>query len=87
MTHTPVTVYHIGPTCQQCNMTKKQFDKLGIIYDEVDLREHPEFTQRFKDLGHLAAPIVTAGEQIWSGFKFERIKKLAALLDLDRVKE
>ena len=78
-----VTVYHIGPSCVQCEQTKKQFTKLGVIFDQVDLREHPEDVARFKELGHLTAPIVTAGDTIWSGFKLERIKRLAAHLKLD----
>jgi glutaredoxin len=51
-------------------------DREGIEYQEVDLRENPDKVQEFKELGHLSAPIVTAGEQIWSGFKLERINGL-----------
>lgn len=72
----PVIVHHIGPTCVQCNQTKRLMDNLGISYTEIDLREHPELVEQFKEQGHLTAPIVTAGNQIWSGFKFERIKGL-----------
>lgn len=72
-----VTVYHIGPTCVQCNQTKRLMDSLGIVYDQVDLRQHPDLADKFKAEGLLAAPIVTAGEQKWSGFRLERIKALA----------
>ena len=72
-----VTVYHIGPTCVQCNQTKRVLDSLGIVYDQVDLRQHPDITEKFKTEGLLAAPIVVAGEQKWSGFRLERIKALA----------
>ena len=72
-----VTVYHIGPTCVQCNQTKRVLDSLGVVYDQVDLRQHPEITDAFKAEGLLAAPIVVAGEQKWSGFRLERLKALA----------
>jgi len=79
-----VIVHHIGPACVQCNQTKRLMDQLGIEYDQIDLRQHPELTEKFKNLGHLTAPIVTAGEHIWSGFKYEQIKSLAARLRLER---
>lgn len=72
-----VTVYHIGPACVQCNQTKRELDKQGTPYEQVDLREHPALAEQFKAQGHLTAPIVTAGNQIWSGFKLERLRALA----------
>ena len=73
-----ITVHHIGPTCVQCNQTKLLMDRLAIPYVEVDLRENPHLVEKFKELGHLTAPIVTVSDnQIWSGFKYEFIKALA----------
>lgn len=79
-----VTVYHIGPTCVQCNQTKRMMTQLGINFDEVDLREHPELVEKFKELGHLTAPIVIADSKIWSGFRHGEIKLLAMQLDSER---
>lgn len=76
----PVTVYHIGPSCVQCNQTKKVMDKLGIIYSEVDLRERPDLVEKFKEQGLSAAPIVTTDRKVWSGFKLEKIKSLATYI-------
>ena len=72
----PVTVY-TTPDCAQCNMTKRQFDKLGIIYTVVDLAQAPEKAAEFKEQGYLAAPIVTTDIKIWSGFKLPKIRSLA----------
>lgn len=72
----PVTVYST-PSCVQCMMTKKQFDKLGIEYTEVDLTEHPEKVAEFKEQGLMAAPIVTTDTKVWSGFKPGKIQSLA----------
>ena len=75
-----VVVHHVGPTCVQCNQTKRVMDQAGINYEQVDLRDHPELTEKFKQLGHLTAPIVTADEQIWSGFKFGRIREIEKII-------
>lgn len=75
-----ITVHHIGPTCVQCNQTKRVMDAAGIVYDQVDLRDHPELTEKFKEMGHMTAPIVTADEQIWSGFKLTRIREIEKII-------
>ena len=85
MPKVPVTVYHIGPTCVQCEQTKKVLDREGIVYDLVDLREHPEKADEFKAQGHLSAPIVTTDIKVWSGFKLGKIMSLATYVkSLDR---
>ena len=76
----PVTVYHIGPTCVQCNQTKRMMDNLGIEYVQVDLREHPDILEGFKAEGLSSAPIVTTDTKRWSGFRYEKIKSLAAFI-------
>lgn len=75
----PVTVY-TNPNCVQCDMTKRQFDKLGIEYTAVDLGTVPEKVSQFKELGYLAAPIVTTDTKIWSGFKLTKIQNLATFI-------
>ena len=72
----PVTVY-TNPNCVQCDMTKRQFDKLGIDYTVVDLSKNPKKAAEFKELGYLAAPIVTTDIKAWSGFKLSKIRSLA----------
>lgn len=69
-------VFTIGPECVQCNQTKRMLDGQDIAYDEIDLRKHPALADLFKDAGHLAAPIVIAHDQIWSGFRLEKLKDL-----------
>jgi len=72
MPRIPVTVYTNGPTCVQCNQTKRMFDKLGIQYTEVDLRDKPELLDKFKEEGYAAAPIVTTDSKTWAGFRYEK---------------
>lgn len=75
----PVTVY-TKSNCVQCEMTKKQFDKLGIIYSEVDLEQNPAILKEFTSQGYLAAPIVTTDTKTWSGFNLKRIQSLASFI-------
>lgn len=62
--------------CVQCDQTKKQFDKLGIAYEEQSLEENPLVLEGFKAQGLLAAPIVTTDTKAWSGFRIDKIQSL-----------
>ncbi len=76
MTKIPVTVY-TKSNCVQCDMTKKQLDKHGIDYSEVNLEENLDKLEAFKTRGLLAAPIVTTDINEWSGFRLDKIDGLA----------
>lgn len=71
-----VTIY-TTPNCVACRQTKKVFDRLGVVYDSIDLSLHPEQAELFREAGLLQAPIVVAGERRWSGFRLEKIQSLA----------
>lgn len=75
MAKIPVIVY-TNPQCVQCDMTKRQFDKHGVVYSVVDLASVPEKVEEFKAQGLMSAPIVTTDVKIWSGFKPAKIKSL-----------
>lgn len=72
----PVTVY-TKSNCVQCDQTKKQLDKLGVHYSEVNLEENFDKLEEFKSRGLLAAPIVTTDIKEWSGFRIDKIAGLA----------
>lgn len=76
----PVTIHHIGPSCVQCEMTKKLMDRHGIIYDLVDLRDRPELVEEFKAKNLMTAPIVVTDTRSWAGFKPEKIISLASYI-------
>lgn len=71
-----VTIW-VKSACVQCDMTKKQFDKLGIEYEEQSLEDNPLVLEGFKAQGLLAAPIVTTDSKAWSGFRLDKIQSLA----------
>lgn len=53
------------------------FDRLGVIYDSIDLSLHPEQAELFREAGLTQAPIVVAGDRRWSGFRLEKIQSVA----------
>lgn len=61
-------------------MTKKQFDKLNIKYEEKALADHPLSVEVFKAQGLTKAPIVTTDTKTWSGFRLDKIKSLSNYL-------
>ncbi len=71
-----VTVWEL-PNCVQCNMTKKQFDKLGVEYEVQSLADNPLVLEGFKAQGLMSAPIVTTDTKSWSGFRIDKIQSLA----------
>ncbi len=73
-----VTVYS-KEHCVQCNATKRQLNKLGIEYTEINLMEDAEALESFKAQGFMQAPIVVANGEIWSGYRPDMIKKVAAV--------
>lgn len=75
------------PNCMQCKMTAKQFEKRGIIFDSLNLENHPEILEQFKGLGYTSAPIVLAGDMSWSGFRLDKIDRLAKKLDREKKDE
>ncbi len=70
-----ITVY-TKPACVQCNATYRALDKAGIEYDAIDITEDAQARDYVMSLGYLQAPVVVAGENHWSGFRPDEIKKL-----------
>ena len=78
-----VTVF-TTPACVQCAQTKKVMDKLGINYDSIDLTQHPEQLEQFREAGLTQAPIVIAGDKRWTGFRLDKIKAIKNELSAHR---
>lgn len=68
------------PNCVQCMQTKKVLTREGIRFTELDLRDHPEKVNEFRELGLIAAPIVETDTKKWSGFRIAKIRSLANYL-------
>lgn len=70
-----VTVYTKND-CVQCDMTKRLMTREGIEYTEINLEQDADAMTRVKEMGYLAAPVIVAGSEHWSGFRPERVKGL-----------
>jgi Glutaredoxin-like protein NrdH len=77
-----VTVY-TKPACQQCNATYRALDKNGIAYTSVDITVDVEAGDRLRALGYQQAPVVTAGDDHWTGFRPDKIEELAQSLSAE----
>ena len=70
-----ITLYSKN-NCMQCKMTKKLLDKEGADYQEINIDERPEMIDYVKDLGFSAAPVIKAGDIIFSGFQPAKLKEI-----------
>lgn len=72
-----LTVY-TKPDCPGCRMTKRELDKAGATYQEVDLTTRPDLVEAFTAEGLRSAPVVELGEQRIAGFNPVKIRAIAA---------
>jgi glutaredoxin-like protein NrdH len=62
--------------CVQCDQTKKFLDNAGIDYEVRPFADYPEELAKFVEQGFKAAPIVETDNDVWSGFKIDKLKAL-----------
>lgn len=66
------------PNCPQCEATKRQLDKLGIAYEEIDITRHRAELARLVAMSYRVAPVVETGDDAWSGYQPEKIRSLVS---------
>ena len=62
--------------CMQCKMTKKLLEKEGADFQEINIDERPDMIDYVKSLGFTAAPVVKAGDIVFSGFQPSMLKEI-----------
>lgn len=67
------------PGCQQCATTARHLDKLGLPYRYRDVTEDDDAREAVEALGYRALPVVTAGDMHWTGYRNEKLKRLAEI--------
>ena len=72
-----VTIYTL-PACPQCETTKRYLKREFIDFEEVKLQDDPEAYEMIRGKGFTQAPIVKAGETLWSGFRLDMLSSLKA---------
>lgn len=63
---TDVIVYS-KPNCPHCNIVKANFKKRNVPFTEVDIAKDADALKLIKSHGFTAAPVVTDGEDSFSG--------------------
>ena len=70
-------IVYSKPACVQCTATKREIEKLGGRYEEIDLTA-PEQADKLEELkagASLQMPVVvTSDGQQWTGFRPDLIK-------------
>lgn len=74
---TDITVWSL-PDCQGCRLTVALFKKLGVEVSVQDLSTDPERAADFRGRGLLSAPVVETADLVWSGFRPEVVRQVAA---------
>jgi glutaredoxin-like protein NrdH len=72
-----VTVY-TRPDCYLCRATKIYLAQHQIPYTELDVSKDRAAAAAVVGLGYTALPVVTAGDEHWSGFRVNRLLALKA---------
>lgn len=60
----------------QCKMSKKFLEQHGADFEEINLDEVPEKIDYVKSLGFTSAPVIEAGDVVFSGFQPNKLKEL-----------
>lgn len=71
-----ITVY-TKPACVQCNATYRVLDAKGLTYTTVDLSVDEQALEVVKAMGYQQAPVVVTDSDHWSGFRPDKIARLA----------
>lgn len=70
-----ITVYTKN-NCMPCRMTKKFLTENGADFEEINIEEQPEKIDYIKGLGFSAAPVIEAGDVVFSGFQPGKLKEI-----------
>lgn len=66
--------------CVQCDATKRKLDELGVEYEARPLAEYPEGLTIAQEHGIASAPVVVAGDRVFSGYRPDVLKEYAAVM-------
>lgn len=72
-------VVYTKPNCIQCEWTKRRLAADGIAFQAIDVTEDSDAMAKAERLSATLGrqmPIVVAGDQAWSGFRDDLIRKL-----------
>lgn len=66
-------------TCTACDATKKTLNKYGVPFEEINVDQDEAMRQEALSMGYLSLPVVIVDDETsWSGFRYDRLRELAA---------
>lgn len=71
-------VVYSTPKCGQCSMTYKALERAKVDFEVIDLTQDADMMAKLRDMGFKQVPVVMAGEDMWHGFRPDKISALAA---------
>lgn len=75
---TPAVIVYSKPACVQCDATYRKLDRLGLKYRAIDITQDAAALEEARSLGYLAAPVVVAAGEHWSGYNPTKLERAAA---------
>lgn len=70
-----VTIYS-KTVCPNCTATKKFLTKRGVEFEEINMDSNPQAYEYVMELGFAQAPVVVAGDKMWSGLRPDLMREL-----------
>jgi glutaredoxin-like protein NrdH len=70
-----ITVYS-NPNCVQCEQTKKWLERNNLRFDTKMIQDSPEIQEIIAEHKFQSAPVVVAGDNVWSGFRLDHLKDI-----------
>ncbi|MFP4098665.1 MAG: glutaredoxin-like protein NrdH [Alphaproteobacteria bacterium] len=72
-----ITLY-TKPVCIQCVATKRELERRGMLFQEVDITQDHQAFDTVRGLGYMQVPVVMAEGKHWSGFRPDKIAALVS---------
>lgn len=60
----------------QCKFTVREFQRLKIPHEYIDITLNPVAEEAVKSMGHTSLPVVVTQDEQWSGFRVDKIRKM-----------
>jgi glutaredoxin-like protein NrdH len=70
-------IVYTTPGCMACRSVARTLEKKGVIFDTINLEQHPELVEQFREVGLTSAPIVQTEGLTFSGYRPGKIEQLA----------
>lgn len=81
----PTVKVYTQPNCSQCEATKRKLTEKGVEFEVRDITD--EDREKFSQMGFRSAPIVDTGEDIWAGFRPDKLMTLSGPAGAQQVVE